>query len=48
MSKIIEKIKLHPIMTFMILIITTIILSGILSFFGVEATYNTVDFAKHD
>ena len=45
MSKIFEKIKLHPIMTFMILIIGTIILSGILAFFGVEATYNTVDMA---
>ena len=45
MNKIMSKIKLHPIMTFMILIITTIVLSGILSLFGVEATYTTVDVA---
>ena len=45
MSKILNKIKLHPIMTFVILIIFTIVLSGILSLFGVEATYNTVDVA---
>ena len=43
MSKIMEKIKLHPIMTFMILIIITVLLSGVLSLFGVEATYSTVD-----
>ena len=43
MSKLMEKIKLHPIMTFVILIIGTILLSGILSLFGVEATYNSVD-----
>src|SRR5574344_2054892 len=43
MSKIMEKIKLHPIMTFMILIILTIILSGILSFLGLEATYTKVN-----
>ena len=43
MSKILHKIKLHPIMAFMILIVFTIVLSGILSLFGVEATYSTVD-----
>ena len=43
MSKLMDKIKLHPIMTFMVLIISTIILSGILSLFGVEATYSSVD-----
>ena len=43
MKKIFQKIKLHPIMTIMILIIGTIVLSGILSLFGVESTYNTVD-----
>ena len=43
MSKILQKIKLHPIMTFMVLIVGTILLSGVLSFFGVEATYNSVD-----
>ena len=43
MRKISEKIKLHPIMTFLILIVATIILSGILSAFGVEATYKKVN-----
>lgn len=45
MSKLLNKIKLHPIMAFAILIIFTIVLSGILALFGVEATYNTVDVA---
>lgn len=40
MSKIMKKIRLHPIMTFMVLIIITIVLSGILSFLGFEATYS--------
>ena len=43
MSKISEKIKLHQIMTFIILIVVTIILSGILSAFGVETTYKKVN-----
>lgn len=43
MKKLLQKIKLHPIMTFMVLIVFTIILSGVLSLFGVEATYSTVD-----
>lgn len=43
MSKISEKIKLHPIMTFLILIVATIVLSGILSAFGLEATYKKVN-----
>src|SRR5574344_3089735 len=38
-----NKIKLHPIMTFLILIVSTIIISGILSLFGLEATYKTVN-----
>ena len=45
MSKIFKKIKLHPIMTFMILIIGTIILSAILNLFEVGSTYNVVDTA---
>ena len=45
MSKILNKIKLHPIMAFAVLIIFTIVLSGILALFGVEATYTTVDVA---
>src|SRR5574344_2566407 len=43
MSKIMEKVKLHPIMTFLVLIIFTIILSGILSAVGLESTYKKVD-----
>ena len=43
MKKLIQKIKLHPIMTFMVLIVFTIVLSGILALLGVEATYSTVD-----
>jgi aminobenzoyl-glutamate transport protein len=43
MSKLSEKIKLHPIMTFLILIVLTIILSGILSALGLEATYKKVN-----
>jgi len=46
MSKIMEKVKLHPIMTFIVLIIGTVLLSGLLAFFGLEATYNTVDIAS--
>ena len=43
MRKIITKIKLHPIMTFMILIIATMVLSGLLSLLGFEATYSKVN-----
>ena len=45
MSKLLNKIKMHPIMAFGVLIAFTIVLSGILSLFGLEATYNTVDVA---
>src|SRR5574344_921517 len=37
-----DKIVLHPVMTFVILILITIILSGILTLFNVSATYNKV------
>jgi aminobenzoyl-glutamate transport protein len=43
MSKISEKIKLHPIMTFLILIVLTIVLSGFFSAIGLESTYKKVD-----
>ena len=43
MRKIMTKIKLHPIMTFMVLIIITMALSGLLSLLGFEATYNKVN-----
>lgn len=38
-----EKVTLHPIMTLLILIGATIVISGILSFFGAQVTYNKVD-----
>jgi len=37
-----EKIVLHPIITFCILILITIVLSGILTLFNVSSTYNTI------
>lgn len=43
MKKIKEKMTLHPVMAIMFLILITIILSGILSLLGFEATYNKVD-----
>lgn len=43
MKKIFNKIKLHPIMTFVILIIATIVFSGIFALFGLETTYTSVD-----
>lgn len=42
------KTILHPIMIFVILIIATIILSGILGFFGVSANYNSVNTLRGD
>ena len=45
MKKIFKEVKLHPIMTFMILIIGTILLSAILNLFEVGSTYNVVDSA---
>lgn len=38
-----EKMTLHPIMTLLILCGVTILLSGVLSFFGAQVTYNKVD-----
>ena len=37
-----EKIGLHPVMMLLVLCFVTIVLSGILSFFDVQATYNRV------
>ena len=39
---------LHPIMAFIILICTTIILSGILKLFGLGANYNAINSIKGD
>ena len=36
-----DRITLNPIMTFLILMVVIIVLSGILSFIGLESTYNT-------
>lgn len=43
MNKFKEKITLNPVMTFLILILITIILSGFLNLIGFEATYNKID-----
>lgn len=43
-----KKIKLTPIMTFIILIFTTIVLSGILHFFSVQAEYSSVNLVTND
>lgn len=37
-----EKIGLHPVMVLLLLCFITIIISGVLSFFNVQATYNRV------
>ena len=42
-KKIRDKIVLHPIMTFLILILITICFSGILSLFDVTGSYNTIN-----
>ncbi len=42
-TKIKEKITLHPIMTIIIMIALTIIISGILSLFGLQSTIRTVN-----
>lgn len=43
MNKFKEKITLHPIMTFLILILITLVLSGFLHLIGFEATYNKIN-----
>ena len=43
MNKFKEKMTLNPVMTFIILILATIVLSGFLHFIGFEATYNKID-----
>ena len=40
--KIKEKISLHPVMTYLILCLIVIVVSGILSWFNVQATYNQI------
>lgn len=43
MNKFKEKMTLNPVMTFLILILFTILLSGFLNLIGFEATYNKID-----
>ena len=43
MNKFKERITLNPIMTFLILILSVIVLSGFLNLIGFEATYNKID-----
>ena len=43
MNKLKEKMTLNPVMTFLILILITIILSGFLRLIGFEATYSRID-----
>ena len=43
MNKFKERITLNPVMTFLILILLTIVLSGFLNLIGFEATYNKID-----
>ena len=43
MNKFKEKMTLNPVMTFLILILATILLSGFLHLVGFEATYNKID-----
>lgn len=43
MNKFKEKVTLNPVMTFLILILITIVLSGFLNLIGFEATYNKID-----
>lgn len=43
MNKFKEKTTLNPVMTFLILILLTILLSGFLRLIGFEATYNKID-----
>ncbi len=47
-NKIKEKITLHPIMSFLVMIFFVIVLSGVLSLIGVGASYNTVDATTGD
>ena len=43
-----RKTVLHPIMAFVILICVTVLLSGILKFFGLGANYNAINSIKGD
>lgn len=47
-KKIKEKITIHPVMAFIVLIILTILISGVLSLFNVAITYNALNPIKLD
>jgi len=47
-KKIKEKITLHPVMSFIVLIIVAIVLSGIMSIFNASVTYNALNAVKLD
>ncbi|MEG0794477.1 MAG: AbgT family transporter, partial [Bacilli bacterium] len=46
--KIKEKISLHPVMLLLILSLVTIVISGVLSWFNVQATYNQMSLVTHE
>ena len=43
-----KKLKLHPITSFVILIVATIILSAILSLFNISASYDSVNLETNE
>ena len=43
-----KELKLHPITSFLILILATIILSGILSLFNISASYDSVNIKNNE
>ena len=43
MQKIKKKMTLHPIMTFLILMLITIVISGIFGFFNLSTNYNMIN-----
>ena len=47
-KKIREKITLHPVMTFIILMVIAIVLSGVMSLFNVSVSYNVLNATKAD
>ena len=48
MNKLKEKMTLNPVMTFLILILATILLSGFLNLIGFEATYNKINLTTEE
>ena len=46
-KKIRDKIVLHPIMTFLILILVTVCISGLMSLFNITGSYSTINTKTH-